>query len=269
MKNKKDLIQIVLLGIITIILFAGLVLIAVHFKKVERENNTQNIPENQSNEKENKQEESTFQENIDHSTSIPNQSTPNSTTKPNTGNGTENITPSNPSPTPNQDSSQNKNETDVVSYFENLDYSVATYQDENNPTFREKVKNAFTTVVDFLFYDSTIHGYTFKELTTSAKLKVLKVALKIDNKIDSYFPNYKTTIKSKMQNLKGKAALLYLETTSKLCESVGESACNEARADFKNMKESFGFTWDIIKSGASSSYTSLKTILSEWYQSIK
>lgn len=268
MRNKKDLIQIILLGAITIILFAGLVLTAIHFKKTESQKNSPTINEKQERKEDNKtqdKEEKNSQENGSNSNSNLNKETPKPTQNTESGNNSNQS--QSPTQTPVPEAIQD--EASVVSFFENLDISVATYQDENNPSFREKAKNAFTTVIDFLFYDSAIHGITFKELTTSAKLKVLKIALKIDHKIDSYFPNYKTTIKTKMQNLKGKVALLYLETTAKLCESVGESACNEARQDFKNMKESFGFTWDIIKSAASSSYSSLKTILNEWYQSIK
>lgn len=264
MKNKKDLIEIILLGTIAILLFVGLIFIAIHFKKSE---NLEDFRKQEQTNVEKEVENNSFPKE-EQSSPEPTETNPQEPEKTTIPKSTINPT-SKPSPTPIPTQEPVKNEENVLSYFETLSTSVATYQDENDPSFREKAKNAFTTVVDFLFYDSTIHGYTFKELTTTAKLKVIKIALKIDNKIDSYFPNYKTTIKSKMQDIKGKAALLYLETTSKLCETVGESACNEARVDFKNMKESFGLTWDIIKSAASSSYKSLKTILNEWYQSIK
>jgi len=120
-----------------------------------------------------------------------------------------------------------------------------------------------------LFYDTTIKGYTFDELTNEAKIKVLTLALKIDNKIDKYFPDYKEIIKEKASSFKEKVALTYLEVTAKLCENVGSESCNLARENFKDMKESFGFTWDGIKKVASTSASKLATLLKEWYQSIK
>lgn len=160
-------------------------------------------------------------------------------------------------------------ESDVVSYFEKLNQDIDTYKNSDNTTMKEKIKTGFITVVDFLFYDGVIKGHTFDELTGEAKIKVLTLALKIDNKIEEYFPNYKESIKDKTSAFKEKVALLYLEATAKLCESVGEDSCNLARENFKDMKESFGFTWEGIKKVASTSASKLSVLLKEWYQSIK
>ena len=107
------------------------------------------------------------------------------------------------------------------------------------------------------------------ELSLETKIKVLKIVASIDNKIDSYFPNYKDTIKEKYSNFKGAVAVLYLETINKFCDKVGENVCNEAREDFNNMKESFGYTWDILKEVLTKSKDKASLILSEWYKSIK
>jgi len=265
-KNKKDIIELVLLGIITFTLVVGLVLSAIHFKKSENQKASEesgrieNIIDENSKEEGTTQKDDTDEKNKSETSHPESSSSPVVPTIPPTSSPNENLPTSSP---------VTRQESDVISYFDSLDVSMMREADENNGTFREKAKNTFTTVVDFLFYGSTIKGYTFKELTTSAKLKIIQIALKIDHKIDTYFSNYKDTIKEKMSNLKGKAALLYLEATSQLCESVGDSACREAREDFKNMKESFGFTWNIIKEAATSSYGSLKTILQEWYESIR
>ena len=160
-------------------------------------------------------------------------------------------------------------ESDVVSYFEKLNQDIDTYKNSDNTSVKEKIKTGFITVVDFLFYDGVIKGHTFDELTGEAKIKVLTLALKIDNKIEEYFPNYKESIKDKTSAFKEKVALLYLEATAKLCESVGEDSCNLARENFKDMKESLGFTWEEIKKVASTSASKLSVLLKEWYQSIK
>ena len=166
----------------------------------------------------------------------------------------------------NQDVYDSNNEEVVISYFEELEDTVSNSQHkEITENIKTTLKNVFTTTVDFLFYDEPIKGYTFKELTTEAKLKICKIALSIDNKIDTYFPNYKDTIKSGVTSLKAKVISLYLELTSKLCEKVGDNTCEQARADFKNMKDVLKIDWNLIKEFASTS----KGALSEWYQSIK
>lgn len=114
-------------------------------------------------------------------------------------------------------------------------------------SFTDKVKIKFHDLVDFIFYGKEIKGYTFSELTTTAKLKVISLALKLDHKIDEYFPNYKEKIKESYINIKGKLAAFYLELTETLCESVGEVTCNQAKQDFQSMKDSFGFTWELLK----------------------
>ena len=117
------------------------------------------------------------------------------------------------------------------------------------------------------FYNKEVKGYTFQELTTSAKLKVIKLALSIDHKIDEYFPDYKEVIKDKYTNIKGKLAVKYLEFTSSLCEKVGADTCNQAKEDFNNMKNSFHITWELIKELASSGSSKVKEFYESWRDS--
>ncbi len=251
-KEQKEKLELILLSVITLLLVGLLVFSAVRFKMEQKANSDQD--KNQSHEKEDTDKEESVPTEIPEISSPPGLSTPLPTPS----------IPSSSSETPSL--SDDKNEENVISYFSSLEASSFQSQDVR---FVEQAKNAFTTVVDFLFFGSEIKGYTFSELTTSAKLKVIQIALSIDHKIDAYFPDYKESIKIKTTDLKAQAALLYLEQTAKLCDTVGEEACNEARRDFKNMKESFGFTWDMIKDGASQGYSYLKEVLNEWYQSIK
>ncbi len=160
-----------------------------------------------------------------------------------------------------------KQETDVIAYFEQQDNMIVGNINQDDRTFREKAKDAFVTAVDFIFYDKEIKGYTFQELTTSAKLKVIKLALSIDHKIDEYFPDYKEVIKDKYTNIKGKLAVKYLEFTSSLCEKVGADTCNQAKEDFNNMKNSFHITWELIKELASSGSSKVKEFYESWRDS--
>ena len=173
----------------------------------------------------------------------------------------------------NNDSSSSKveetvtSENDVITYFLSSENSINSSVNQDDKTFREKAKETFVTIVDFIFYDKEVKGYTFDELTTSAKLKIIKIALSIDSKIDEYFPDYKTTIKDKYTSIKGKLAVKYLEFTSTLCEKVGADTCNQAKEDFNTMKESFGFTWELIKELASSGSTKVKEFYESWRDS--
>lgn len=167
----------------------------------------------------------------------------------------------------NQDNTFSKNESNIVSYFESQNNMLTENVNQEDGSLRQKAKDVFVTVVDFIFYDKEIKGYTFKELTTAAKLKIIKLALSIDYKIDEYFPDYKEVIKDKYTNIKGKLAVKYLEFTSTLCESVGENTCNQAKEDFNTMKESFGFTWQLIKELASSGSSKVKEFYESWRDS--
>ena len=175
-------------------------------------------------------------------------------------------TPITPTEPPLEPTTNFQNEAEVISYFSNQEAYLKTAQvNQENPTIRERIKNGFVTVVDFLFYDKEIGGYTFKQLTNSAKLQVIKIALSIDHKIDEYFPNYKDSIKKGYETVKEKLAELYLKTTSSLCETVGEDTCNQAKEDFETMKESFGFTFDLLKDLGSD----LAGTVKDWYESFR
>ena len=67
-----------------------------------------------------------------------------------------------------------KDNEEIDDYFDRL----STSEDKN------VIKSGFVKVVDFLFYDEPIKGKKFSDLKESAKLKIIKAALYLDNKID-------------------------------------------------------------------------------------
>ena len=142
----------------------------------------------------------------------------------------------------------------VVAYFNN---EVNTADDKSKGT----LKNAFIKVVDFIFYDKDINGYYFKDLTASAKLKVIGLALKLDNIIDSHFPGYKDELSSSYNKAKDNLITLYLNLTSEFCKN-NDSICESAKNDFSLLKESLNLSWDVIKNLAKSGTNKLK----EWYE---
>lgn len=152
---------------------------------------------------------------------------------------------------------------DPVTYFEDLEREVSsggTLED-----FKGKFKTYFIEIVDFIFYDKEINGYTFDSLSNSAKLKVISTALKIDSMIDNKVPGYKETIWSSgnkiYSNVKERLVTLYLDTASKVCENRGEE-CDKAKETFSDVKSKCKIGWSFIKSLASTSKDKLKS----WYE---
>lgn len=142
----------------------------------------------------------------------------------------------------------------VLAYFNN---EVNTADTKSKGT----LKNAFIKVVDFIFYDKDINGYYFKDLTASAKLKVIGLALKLDNIIDSHFPGYKDELSSSYNKAKDNLITLYLNLTSEFCKN-NDRICESAKNDFSLLKGSLNLSWDVIKNLAKSGTNKLK----EWYE---
>ena len=153
-------------------------------------------------------------------------------------------------------------EEDVVNYFEKK------YDEVNNNSWdnvEDKAKEYFITIVDFIFYDGKIKGHTFNDLSSTAKLKIISIALKIDNKIEEYIPGYKETISSNgskiYNNVKEKLVTLYLDISTEICKNY-ENGCNTAKEIFKDVKDNCKIGWDFIKKLVSSGTSKLK----EWYE---
>ena len=169
--------------------------------------------------------------------------------------------------TTSQTTEGNKNGTTITKKkdIKNADEEVLAYfnNEVNTADTKSKgtLKNTFIKVVDFIFYDKDINGYYFKDLTNSAKLKVIGLALKLDNIIDSHFPGYKDELSSSYNKAKDNLITLYLNLTSEFCKN-NDRICESAKNDFSLLKESLNLSWDVIKNLAKSGTNKLK----EWYE---
>ena len=169
--------------------------------------------------------------------------------------------------TTSQTTSVSKNGTTTIKKkdIKNADENVLAYfnNEVNTADTKSKgtLKNAFIKVVDFIFYDKDINGYYFKDLTASAKLKVIGLALKLDAIIDKHFPGYKEELSSSYAKAKDNLITLYLNLTSEFCKN-NDSICESAKNDFSLLKESLNLSWDVIKNLAKSGTNKLK----EWYE---
>lgn len=152
-------------------------------------------------------------------------------------------------------------EEEVIDYFED-NYNVIN---NNWKDVKDKAKEYFITIVDFIFYGGEIEGYTFNDLSTSTKLKIISVALKIDSKIEEHIPGYKNTISSNgskiYNNVKERLVTLYLDISTEICKEH-ENDCDTAKEIFKGIKDNCKIGWDFIENLVSSGTSKLK----DWYE---
>ena len=102
-------------------------------------------------------------------------------------------------------------------------------------------------------------------MSTSAKLKIISIALKIDSKIEEHIPGYKETISSNgskiYNNVKERLVTLYLDISTEICKNH-ENGCNIAKEIFKDIKDNCKIGWNFIKNLLSSGTSRLK----DWYE---
>lgn len=157
---------------------------------------------------------------------------------------------------------------DTVSDDEIIEFAKLSYEEANNENKKgitASIKKNFVTLIDFIFYKGTIKGKTFEELSNNAKAKVIYYTLLVDSKIDSKWPDYKETIKTKTNDLKAKLIAKYMDITTSLCEA-NETGCEAVKNDFAFLKKSLSLTWDIVKSAFSYGYNKTYTYLKNWYE---
>ena len=155
------------------------------------------------------------------------------------------------------------NEDDVISYVENVNNEVEN--SNSNMSFKDKVKDKFILIVDFIFYDGEIKGYKFDELSNNAKAKVIYYALKIDSKINDLWPNYKEIIGDKVSDIKAKLIAKYMDISTTICSKYPED-CQNVKNDFQLLKSSLSVTWDVVKSAFKYGYGKTTDYLKTWYE---
>ena len=172
----------------------------------------------------------------------------------------------------NNKASENKD--DFVNYLENVNNEVDKVND------KDKLKNTFITLTDFIFYDGEIKGTKFKDLTSSVKEKVLNIYEEIDSKIESKFPGYKENIKSNSiktyDNIKDKLDDLRNNILNDYKNSIGEEEFNDTIDSFNEGKENMNDTInsykpyiDDGKDKAKEYIDKKKDDLNDWYQQYK
>ena len=184
---------------------------------------------------------------------------------------------SKPNDNENKDVSNNKdtiknnnyNEKDNI-VIDELNNTEKSTRDEN---FKDKASSTFISIVDFLFYDGTIKGISFDELTEKGKEKVLEISSKIDVKLEEKCPGYKETISNSTSKAYQKASEI-IKNGAKNINDFAKNALGDenyqAIIDAKDelakySKEALNF----VTGAGSKVFNNTKEKLKEWYQNFK
>lgn len=151
---------------------------------------------------------------------------------------------------------------DVIDYLEKIDDKMM----EKGYQAKDELVKDYGIVHDFIFEDGTIKGYTFDELKDSAKAKALSIYLKIDEKIESHFPEYKEKIKEKYGNTKEKVKTKLSEYKNKLIDYLKDELGEEKYNSYVNKKDKFV---DAFKEQTKEDFNELKELGKSAWEKIK
>ena len=164
----------------------------------------------------------------------------------------------------------NKDNT-IINKMDNTLNSIDAESSSSN--FSDKAKATFITIVDFLFYDGTIKGITFNELTDDGKQKVLEIANKIDVKLEEVSPGYKDKISSTTSNAYNKASEIIKSGASSLNNFAKEKLGDENYNSIIDAKDELvkysKNALNLVGSAGSKLFSSTKDKLNDWYQNFK
>lgn len=157
-------------------------------------------------------------------------------------------------------------ETEIINVLASEYDSV--FKKVGSVDFKESSKNLFIKIVDFIFYGTEINGVHFKDLTMKSKTTVIKYALLLDSKINSYFPDYKQELGEKYNLIKDKLISEYMNSLTYVC-SKNKSECETLKHEFNDLKGKISITWSNLKDAFKNGADKTKTSLEEWYKIFK
>lgn len=254
MNNKKYIIISVIVGIVFLAMGVLIGLVYSNRDVIFKENNISNennVPKNDlENENVNEiKEETKVKKRYEEVPKKNNETIKNDITKP---------------------SLSNKDNT-IINEMDNTLNSIDAESSSSN--FSDKAKATFITIVDFLFYDGTIKGITFNELTDDGKQKVLEIANKIDVKLEEVSPGYKDKISSTTSNAYNKASEIIKSGASSLNNFAKEKLGDENYNSIIDAKDELvkysKNALNLVGSAGSKLFSSTKDKLNDWYQNFK
>ena len=160
-----------------------------------------------------------------------------------------------------------KNDEMVVSYFESIKDNVKKYiNKENFETVKDKTIDSVIVLTDFIFYGTEIKGVTFDELKDETKQIIIDSFIDMDELIMTKFPNYKEVITEKTGHaydvIVDKVNSLKNKGKEKIVSKVGEEKYSEYVDKYNRVKEEYHEVMDDTKKDVSEVKQKIKT----WYE---
>ena len=175
-----------------------------------------------------------------------------------------------------------ESEEDLVEYIEDVELEVNNIVEKEEMSKSEEnvLRNTFITLTDFIFYDGEIKGKKFSDVTDGCKSRIIDLYTKIDEKIESKYPNYKENIKDTSKKVYTgvveKAKQVKENIKNKYKDYVGEEGYNntvdhyeDGKQDMKDVYEVYKPYIDSGKEKAKSGTKKAKEKVSEWYKNYK
>ena len=153
-------------------------------------------------------------------------------------------------------------EETIINYFENKK-GETIINSSSLASAKEKAKNIFFDIIDFIFFDKQINGVTFSSLSLEAKAKVMTIALNIDSTIMKKYPNYKENVSTAYQSVIETLKEDLANTKNKLEEIIGEEKYAKLEDTNEKVKEGATNLLEKAKDFTSEKLADLK----EWYLS--
>lgn len=158
----------------------------------------------------------------------------------------------------------------IIEQFRLVEEEVQSINDTSTDTnLEKKLKKDFIILTDFIFYDGTIHGKTFNELSDEAKAKILVIYEKIDNKIDSLFPNYKEELRKSTNKVYNNIKEGIAKLKEKYKEKVGDEAYDNTIKIYEEDKERLKEAYEPVIDKAKEKASEVKEKAKSWYQKFK
>ena len=113
------------------------------------------------------------------------------------------------------------NDTKVINYFNSAKEEIKNYINTSNiDKVKEKGKEYFITMTDFLFYNGEIKGIYLSDISTGTKDILVNICGEIDEMIIKVSPGYKETLIEKYTILNNLAETGYNNTLVKIKETI-------------------------------------------------
>lgn len=136
----------------------------------------------------------------------------------------------------------------VTEFIDEQKQELQQYIDSNDvENIKEKGKYIFTTLVDFIFYDGTICGIKYDELSDGVKEQLFSDLCDIDSIVNNYVPNYKEDLADKYYKVKDFISPYYYSTTDKIKEYIGSDNMDKLEDIKENASEVGEDLWNKSK----------------------